>query len=147
MRLLVLLIVMLGAIEVAICDSRVGSISRAPTRTLQACRQDFKALCSRGVGKSQPRRMDLVDCLTEKYSELKDETCKTWVVAENLCKKAANSTGKCTKMMSLPQCFSKIESTELPEACTSSDFYKALSTFVSRRRPQRPIASNKEKKE
>mmetsp|Transcript_74707 Transcript_74707/g.86734 ORF Transcript_74707/g.86734 Transcript_74707/m.86734 type:complete len:148 (+) Transcript_74707:21-464(+) len=146
MRNFLLLIVVVFVANTVIGDSRVGSVPviRKPTRTLQVCRQDFKALCTRVVGKPQPRRTDLVDCLAEKIDDVKDETCKTWVTAESLCKKSANSTGKCTKYMSLPQCFAKIPSSDLPQACTDSDFYKALSTFSSRRRPIRPISPKTE---
>lgn len=126
---------------IAHCDvQRVGinNTKVSLKSTLQACRKDFRRLCLRqppSAGQVSPvTRRGPINCLQDKIAEIEDDTCKTWVNAEKVCKEAARTNGKCTKTMDLRRCLTQATPQELGKECSESAFYKALSS-----KRQRPI--------
>lgn len=101
-------------------------VGRTPRSLLQACRKEIARVC--------PEKKAIVKCLSQKVAEINDEECKTWINARDVCTKAASKNAKCTAKDSPRQCLRKVPTTELPEECTSSDFYKSVKMFSMFRR-------------
>lgn len=94
---------------------------RAPRSLLQACRKEINKVC--------PEKKAIVKCLSTKVDQIEDAECKTWVVARDVCTKAASKSAKCTTKDSPRQCLRKVSASDLPEECTKSDFYKSVKMF------------------
>lgn len=117
-------------------------VDKAPKRpirsTLQACRQDFRRLCARKVpaeGTVAPKsRVQPIDCLNEKASQVENEVCKVWLNAEQTCKKSAESLNVCSPKMEIRRCFAQIKTEDLSTECTDTDFYKSLTLYRRLRR-------------
>lgn len=140
----VALFVALVAITAAGEDTPVSHVKRIGTNansreirsTLNACRKDFRALClkrgTRNDGAVTPvSRTSPNECLQERISEIQSDICKTWVKAEQSCTTALRSNEKCSKNSDIRRCIGKVPAAELPEDCTSTEFYKS---FVAMRR-------------
>ncbi|CUG94353.1 Hypothetical protein, putative [Bodo saltans] len=116
----------------AVSVKRIGTNSRVrPIRTtLQACRADFRKLClKRGenTGAVAPvSRNSPNECLQNQIENIASEVCKTWVSAEQSCTSALKSNTKCPKNSDIRRCFGKVSATELPDTCTSTEFYKSF---------------------
>ena len=77
-------------------------------------------------------RLSPNECLQNNVESIESDVCKTWVNAEKKCTEAAKATDKCPKNMDVRRCFAKILSTDLPDDCTSTDFYKAITSVRKR---------------
>lgn len=114
-----------------------GDARRRPIRsTLHACRQDFRRLCIKRrnqEGAVEPvTRLSPNECLQKNVESIESDVCKTWVNAEKKCTEAAKGTKTCTKNMDIRRCFAKLPSADLPDDCTSTDFYKAITSVRKR---------------
>jgi hypothetical protein len=119
--------------EVAV--QRIGSNARVrPVRsTLQACRKDFRRLClKRGENPSGAvvpvSRNSPNECLQNQIENIENEICKTWVTAEQACTSALKNNDSCKKS-DIRRCFAKVSASDLPDTCTSSDFYKSFTAM------------------
>ena len=125
-----ILVVLLLVCELSLAQEGTTQ-PRKPRSLVQACRKEVRSLCP-GSMKS------LNACMQQKVSQISDETCKTWVQASAACDGAVSGNAKCGEKETPRQCLRKLQKSDLPEECTSTDYYQSI-RMTARRFPPRPI--------
>jgi hypothetical protein len=129
----IILSVLLLVCSIALCDEQKASTPevRQARSLVQACRKEVRSLCPGSM-------RSLNKCMQEKVEQVNDATCKKWVQASASCDTAAAASAKCGEKDTPRACLRKLAKGDLPDDCTSSDYYKSI-RMTARRFPTRPL--------
>jgi hypothetical protein len=108
-------------------DTRSGPINIVRSLA-QACREETMRIC--------PTEADKAECLGSKVRQIKDKTCKSWVLQREECMKGMEEAGCTDRVVG---CIHTVPEEKVPPRCRLSDYYKSARMYRRRRGPKAPF--------
>lgn len=108
-------------------DTRSGPINIVRSLA-QACREETMRIC--------PTEADKAECLGNKVRQIKDKTCKSWVLQREECQKGMEEAGCTDRVVG---CIHTVPEEKVPPRCRLSDYYKSARMYRRRRGASIPV--------